>query len=203
MVKLSLRLLLSLSIPQRILTFFTLLLPLLIHTLASWVTAFTCGRNCLMVGPFSIIHWAIFAVWFLMAAILLSWVVSTERSDTKRHIDEKFEALSAKMELQEKEFRRITTGLQDRINDLQDWVSALRETMEEQLDIELPGRRISARADPISVHVSVSAAEGTVGRSPFLIVRLRSWVKRRVVRVWRLTRKLVWDWNEDGTNHRG
>lgn len=201
MIKLSLRLLASLSIPQRILAVFTLLLPLFIHTLAFWVTAFTCGRNCLMIGPFSIIHWAVFAIWFLMAAILLSWVLNTEKSVAKRHIDEKIDALSAKIEMQEEEFRRITTGVQDRVSDLDHWVGALRSSIQEQSNIELPGRRISARAEPITFHVSVSAAEGAVGRSPFLMVRLRSWARRRAIRVWRLTRKLIWDWSEGEVNH--
>ena len=200
MIKVSFRLLVSLSLPQRIVAIFTLLFPLFIHTLASWITSFTCGRNCLMIGPFSVIHYAVFSIWFVIAVILFAWVVSNERSDAKRHIDQNVNALSNQIESQGEEFRRITTGLQDGINDLQYWVSAVSQSLEKELEIKLPGPRISVRPAPASLGLLAAIASvNVVGQSNW-VTRFRRRAKHLAILFWRLSCKYVWDWDQDKSN---
>lgn len=145
---------------------------------------------------------ALYFAWYQIAMVVIA--LSTRADTTK--LEAKLTRISSELvdrvHQHEEENRRKFTGIQDRTGDLEWWVSALRSSIEEQLGIKLPGRRISARADPITVKVSFSNAEGTVGRSPYMMVRLRSWVKRQAVRFWRWSLKWVWDLKHDQTNRR-
>ena len=175
----------------------TLLVPI---PLASLVERVTCGKNCPTVFFFSIVDFIVVVIWFVTALVLMAWAANIAGSKTSEHVDLSVTPLADKIESQEDEFRRITTGHEDRLNSLETWVVDLRQALEEELGVKLPGRRHSVRAGSISHHWSTSIPEVTVGRSPHRMVRLRSWVKRQALRFWILTRKLVWDWDDDQAN---
>ena len=193
----------SLPRHQLVASVLTLILTTLVYVfLAEWVSDIWCGRNCRMLGPFTIIDLGFFCILVLTVLFLTAWVRNADRSNARDYVDQNVASLADRVESEGNELRQITTGHKNRINDLEDWVSNLRQALEEELGVKLPGRKVSDRAGSISLEASISTVEVNVRGSPYIFVRLRSWVRRRALRLWVLSRKCFWNWDDDQTNRR-
>lgn len=149
-----------------------------------------------MIGPFSIVDLAFLSLLVLIVLLLTAWVRNADRSSAKDYVDQKVDSLTDRIELQGEEFRRITTGQEDRINDLREWLRNIDRAMREELGIDLSpptvSLRLSARAGS-----PTASANLTVIPPANKIVRIRFWIKNQVLRLWKLAYKWVWDWDDN------
>ena len=152
-----------------------------------------------MMGPFPIVDLAFFILLLLIVLLLTAWVRNVDRSKARNYVDKNVNTLSKKIESQEEELQRVISGHSYRIDDLRDWVIALRDSIEEQSEMKLPGPQVRLRA-AIRTGVPTMSASLTVIDPPDRMVRLRLWLKRKALSSWSWTRKWVWDADYDKAN---
>ena len=138
---------------------------------------------------------ALYFMWYQIAMLVIAWSTREDRTRVEATFTQISSELIDRIQLLGEEHKREIAGIQDRAGDLEEWVSKLRQAIEEELETKLPGRRHSVRLAPVSYEMSVSIGEVSIRPSPYILVRLRSWVKRRALRFWRWSRKWVWDLN--------
>ena len=143
---------------------------------------------------------ALYFVWYQIAMLVIAASTRADRTRVEVSLTQIYSELDEGIRQLGEENKREITSIQDRVGDIDNTLSDLRYALEEELGVKLPGRRHSVRAGSISHHWSLPIPEVTVGRSPYRMARLRSWVKRQALRFWILTRKLVWDWDDDQAN---
>ena len=192
----------SLPRHQLLTSIIILVLTTLVYSfLAQWVSDVWCGQKCRMVGPFSVVDLAFFCLLLLIVLFFTAWVRNADRSSARYYVDENVSTLSREIESQGKEFRQITTDHGYKIDDLADWVIALRDSIEKQSEMKLPGPSVRLRAT-IGSGVPTMSARLTAIDPPGRMVRLRLWFRRKTLWSWKWTRKWVWDMDYDKVNRR-
>ena len=146
------------------------------------------------------VEWGRFVLYISMYQVALVVIVlskKVDRAGVEQRIDSAFSQLDNDINQLREDHQREIKGNQDRVRDLQDWVTALRESIEKQSEFKLPGPNVRIRGTIRAGVPTVSVGGLTVIDSPGSIVRLRLWVRRKARWSWRWVRKWVVDTNYD------
>jgi len=187
------RQLVSLPRHQLLTSIMILVLTTLVYSFVSqWVSDIWCGQKCRMIGPLSVVDLVFFCLLLLIVLLFTAWVRNAEQSSARNYVDENVNTLAGEIESLGEEFQRITAGHEYRLDDLRDWVIALRDSIESQSEMKLPGPQVRLRAT-IRAGVPTISARLTVTDPPGRMARLCLWFRRKVLWSWKWSRKWIWD----------
>lgn len=156
----------SLSSHQYLVIILTIILPaILFRFLESWT-------SCELVLAI------VYVVWAVIAVLSVASMLEKDRLKAEQSIARRLEKVSNDLKLLKDENIRKTTGLQDRLTEM----DRVYRSAFEELGIVLPPPRIRLRGS-ITAETGTSATLSVV--NPRRIVRLWSWVRRQALRFWR------------------
>ena len=144
--------------------------------------------SCVNGGEF-----ALYVVWYQIAMVVIALSTRADRIRLEEDLARISSELKDRINKCEEDNQLALKGINDRTSDINWWVGALRESLEEHLGIKLPGPRISVRVDPIGYSYSVQMAKPSVTPSPYLMVRLRSSIRRQGSRFRKWFLKWIWN----------
>ena len=128
-----------------------------------------------------VLYLAAFLVWSLLAVLAVASMLRRDRSEAEQQVDQKFQALSSRVnDLGEKQ-ENIAAGLRQQVKDLEETV---RKTLKEELEVVLPPRPVSIGVSIPSGISTTSVAVTVSGGSK--LVRFKRWVRRALRRFWEL-----------------
>ena len=137
---------------------------------------------------------ALYFLWYQIAMLVIALSTRADRTRVEARLAQIYTELNDRVNQLGEEHKKEITGIQDRVNDLHNWVSELRQAIEEDLGTKLPGPtdslRVSARSGDPTVAVGLNAID-----PPGRIVRLRLKAKRLGLRIRRMSYRLFWDWD--------
>lgn len=129
----------------------------------------------------TILYAAAFLVWAVLTVLAVASMLTRDRADTERQLNQKVEELLWEFSALKEAYDNLETDLRLSVKDLEETV---RTTLKEELRVILPRPPISIRASFDVGTLTISANLTDVQRGKFAC--FRQWVRRAVRRVWEL-----------------
>ena len=180
----------NLTFLQHAVILLTTLVGPIVFELVQGLYATGLCRSCVNFGMLFV-----YVVWWQLALLVISKATSEDDTKYEKKLKEISSEFSDGIDQLREDHERRLMGNQDRVGDLNRWASDIRRVVLAELGVDLPAVPVSLRAGAIINEFRISQPEICVGRSPNVMVRIRSWVRRQTIRIWRLSRKWIWDGN--------
>lgn len=180
----------SLSKPQHAICIFPIAISAIFELTQSWQASGLC-LSCV-----NMMELALYMVWYPSAVVVIGVVTRADRTRVDERIDQVSSELDDGINQLREEHQRSVAGIQDRVNDIRDWVQNIDRAMREELGVDLPPPTVSLRAKFRSGVPTMNAsvtADGPASRR----ARLQVWIKHQTRNLRRWLRKVLVDWEED------
>ena len=128
-----------------------------------------------------ILHVAAWPAFLVLAELAVALAVRRDKSTAQQFVSKKVEAVSYEVRTLRAQHEDIRDQHRDLIRDLRRQMEAQDEVFRsgfEGLRVVLPGRRFSVSPEPISWHVEVPEASGTLTKGGSKWEHLRRWLQR-------------------------
>ena len=134
---------------------------------------------------------------YIIATVLIA--LASRVSETK--VERQANQMSSEFHEIHGELEGKVTAIRDSKDDLLEWVGNLRTSLEEQLEISLPGHIIRVRhLNPVRANSSMSESKISIRRPRDWRLHVRSWTIDQGRRIRRWFLKWVWDLKYDQEN---
>ena len=146
----------------------------------------------------------VYVVWWQLAMLVISISTMEETAEVQEKLEEISATFNDGIERLRADYERKITRNQDSIDNLTRWAGDVRRVVLDASGVDIPAVPVTLRGDGDGARIKVSVSSPTLcaPASTSRILRLRNWLRIRLLFCSRLIYKVFYNWDSDQANRR-